>query len=341
MTGFITRRLMLGSAAALAATRRAQAAERVVVGTWGGDYGDLLAANIDQPLMAPQGIEVVQDVAPQDPRKTKLMAERTSRRGSMDVACLSDVDTYTMSLLGIWEPVTATNTPDLPHVIPALRTPYSIPHIYSAMVVLYNPDKIKEPPTAFKDLWNPAYKGRVGFSDVLYLYNLAIAALSHGGSMNDMEAGKAALLELKKLDARVYPSNETLATGFKSEEVWIAPMWLARGVFWQKSGITLAHAVPAEGAIPYISAAAVPRNSLNKAASFAYLNAMLNPGAQAAFAAKMGYAPTVDNAQIDPALMKQIGFTPDQQANFKSPDYDYMAKNTAQILDFWNREFKA
>ena len=38
--------------------------------------------------------------------------------------------------------------------------------------------------------------------------------------------------------------------------------------------------------------------------------------------------------------MKQVGFTPEQQAKFNMPDYDYFAKNTPMLLNWWNRDFK-
>ncbi|MDE2197678.1 MAG: extracellular solute-binding protein [Rhodospirillales bacterium] len=342
MTNAIGRRGLLAGAAALAAAPRAEAAGRVVVGTWGGDYAALLASNIDKPLLGPLGIEVLQDVAPQDPRKAKLIAERAARHGTMDVACLSDVDTYSMSLLGVWEPLSVSSVPNMAHVLPALRTAYSVPHIYSGMVLLYNPARIKTPPTSYADLWDPQYKGRVGLVDILYLYNIAVAALAHGGSMSNFEPAKQALLDLKKNNApKIYPSNEAMATALKGEEVWMVPMWLARGVFWKKGGVNVAHAVPKEGAISYVSAAAVPKNAPNKKNALAYLNAMLDPRAQVGFAKSMSYAPTVDDARLDAGLMGEIGFTPAEQKNFRTPDYGYMAKNTSNMLDFWNKEFKA
>jgi putative spermidine/putrescine transport system substrate-binding protein len=340
-----SRRTLLGGAGGLALAptlaRPARAAGQVVVGAWGGDYAALLDSNIDKPIMTPLGIEVLQDIANQEPRKTKLTVERNSRRGSMDVACLSDIDTYSMSLLNIWEPITVENVPNLAHVPPAIRTPYSVPHIISGKVMLYNPSKIPTPPKGFADMWDPKYKGRVGLVDIQYLYVIALATLAKGGGMSDFTLGKQALLDLKKLEPKIYPSNEALAAALKSEEVWLGPMWLARGVFWRKSGINVQAAVPSEGAIAYISSGAVPKNAPNKANGLAYLNAMLDPRAQVGFAKNMSYAPTVDNAPVDPALMKDIGFTPEQQANMKNPDFDYFAKNTAQLLDFWNREFKA
>ena len=145
MIGSIGRRGVMAGAAALAtsvAVPPAKAAGQVVVGTWGGDYAALLTNNIDKPVLGPLGIEVVQDVSPQDPRKAKITAERASRRGTMDVACLSDIDLYAMSLLNVWEPITTENVPNLKHVPAAFRTPYAIPHIISGKVMLYNPSKM-------------------------------------------------------------------------------------------------------------------------------------------------------------------------------------------------------
>lgn len=335
-----TRRSLLAAAAAAPfLPRPARAAGTAVVGTWGGDYAELLGANIDKPILAPEGIEVVQDVAPQDPRKAKLAAERNARRGSMDVACLSDNDTYTMSLLNVFEPVSEANVPRMAHVIPALRNSYSIPHIYSAKVILFNPAKMTRP-ASYADLWDPKYRGRIGFSDLLYLNVIESAALVGGGSMTDYEPGKKKMLELKALDAKVYPSNEALAAALKSEEVWATIMWAARGFMWKKAGIPVERAVPGEGATVYVSSAAVPKNAQNKANGLAYLNAMLDPRAQAAFADRMGFLGTVDDAAIAPELRAQIGFSEAEMAKFRTMDFDYVAKNTAPMLDFWNKEFK-
>jgi putative spermidine/putrescine transport system substrate-binding protein len=334
-----TRRALLGAVLAAPSLGRAQAAQ-VVVGTWGGDYGDLLAANIDKPLLAPKGIEVLQDVGPQDPRKTKLLAERQSRRGSTDVCCLSDVDMFTLAQQGVFESVTADRVPNLGKAIPNLKRPYSAPHIYSAKVILYNPAKVTAAPQSYADLWDPKYRGKVGLADVLHLQNMETAAIVAGGTEHDYEPGKAKLMELRSLDARIYPSNEALAAGLKSEEVWLTVMWLARGFMWKKAGIPVEHVVPSEGATSICFEMAVPKNARNRDGGFAYLNAALDAGAQTAFADRMGYAPTVTDARLPPDLAKQINLTEAQQAKLRTPDYDYIAKNQVALIDFWNKEFK-
>lgn len=343
MSIVFTRRGALATAAALpfaaaAGGARAQSGGRVVVGTWGGDYQDLLGINVERPILAPMGIEVLHDVSTAPPRKTKLIAERASRRGTMDVACLSDIDMYEMSQLNLFEEITPQNVPNSVNVARPLAKTYAIPHIYSAKVILYNPDRIPAGIRSYNDIWDPRLRGRIGFADGLYLQVIESAALINGGSMTNYEPGKAKLMELKG-HARVFPSNETLADSLRAGDTWITIMWLARGFMWRKAGINLTHAVPEEGATPIVFDAAVPRNAQNKANGFRYLNAMLDPRGQVGFADRMGYVPTVTNASLPAELAAQIALTEAQQAKLNIPNYAYIAQNNAQLLEFWNRQF--
>ncbi len=330
--------VLASATAGLPRITRAQAAQ-VVVGTWGGDYGELLRQNVDV-LAGPAGLEVAQDVAPAPTRKAKLLAERQARRGTMDVAGLSDVDMFELAQLGLFDPVAADRIPRHAAVLPSLRRPYAVPHIYSARVILYNPDKVANPPTSYADLWDARFANRIGLSDLLYAQYVETAAIAGGGGNSDFEPAWARLRDWKRLGARVYPSNEALAAALKSEEVWVTVMWLARGFMWQKAGIPLRHVVPAEGATSITYEMAVPRNARNKDAAWRYMNLMLQPSAQLGFAERMGYVPTVGDAALPPELARQISLTAEQQARLRTPDYAYMARMAPQVLDFWNREFK-
>lgn len=337
----IKRRSMLAGAAALPLLpRMAHAAGQVIIGTWGGDYGELLQQTIDRPVMGAQNIEVLQDVANAEPRRAKLLAERQSRRGSMDVTCLSDTDMYLVQSQNVLDNLAEDKLPRLPAVIPALKKPYAIPHIYSAMVILYNPDKVTTPPKSYADLWDPKYRGRVGVSDILYTYYVALATLVAGGTMADLAPGRRKVMEWRSLDVKIYPSNEATAAAMKSEEIWLTPMWLARGYLWKKSGIRLEHSVPEEGALPVVFEAGVPKNARNKDNAWTYMNAMLDARAQVAFAERMGYVPTVSDAVLSDELNREINLTEAQAANLKPLDLAYMLREKDAIIDFWNKEFK-
>ena len=327
--------------AALPGRASAAACSQVVVGTWGGDYQRLLTANVEKPILDPKKIETLHDVGTSTVRKTKLIAAKSSRRGAMDVICLSDVDTFELNELGILAPIDAAKVPSVANVLKPLVRPFAIAHIYSAKVVVYNPTKIRAAPQSFADLWDPKYKGRVGLMDGHYVQNIESAALINGGSMSNYEPGKAQLMELKKLvEPKVYPSNEALAAALKSEEIWITLMFKARGFMWKKAGIPVECATPKEGATPYISDMAISKNAENPDCAWSYMEAMLQPAAQVGFADQMGYLPTVTNARLPADLQKEIGFTEAEIASFRLPDYGYLAKNSAPLLEWWNKSFK-
>lgn len=339
--GFVHAASGVALAPALASlTSLAGAAESdLVVGTWGGDYQNLLQEFIN-PTVAKKGVKVVYDTGNAVGRVTKLRAEKNSRRGSMDVALLGEVDMYDAERQGTLEPLNIAKLPNLANAIPALKTAYSIPHIFSAMSLVYNTEKFPTPPDSLEVLLDPKWKGQVGFSDILYLYNAVFVGLAAGGDTKSFEGGKRFLKKLKVNAPRVYPSNEAVATAFKSGEISIACMWKARALQWKSSGLPLGFAIPKEGSIPVSFEAGVAKNSRSKDAAWEYLNAMLDPQGQIGFAAKMGYAPTVANASL-PDNLKAVGFTDSELKLLKGYDLKSLTEGKSDVLEFWNKDFKA
>lgn len=314
---------------------------QVIVGTWGGDYQVLLQNSVS-PLMGKEGIEVNYDVANSTQRITKLRAERNSRRGSMDVALLGEIDMYEVYSAGSLANVVAASVPNLVNVHDQFKTPYSVPHIFSAMTIVYNKEKFSTPPDSLEVFNDPKYKGKVGFSDILYQYSaLFLAGISGSKKADDFEPGKKLLMDIKKNSPRVYPSNEAVSTAFKSGEIWLSCMWKARALQWQDAGLPVALSIPKEGAIPVVFEAAVAKNSRNPENAWKFLNALLDPDVQVASARIMGYAPTVKNVQLPPGLQAKVGFSADEMARMRPYDLKLLMENKAAILDFWNREFKA
>ena len=83
----------------------AQARGRVVVGTWGGDYARLLTKNIEEPILKPQGWDVVQDQASDAPRRAKMVAERRLPRGTVDIQGFSAANMHEMGDAGVAEEI--------------------------------------------------------------------------------------------------------------------------------------------------------------------------------------------------------------------------------------------
>lgn len=344
----INRRTALGGAAALAtgtlaagAARPAGAQDnkRIVIGTWGGDYSRLLTKNINTPLLAPAKWECVNAEENADPRKAKMMAERTLRRGTSDVQGFSANDMYDLNEQGLAEQLDYSKMPNAKNLIPAMKYPYGIGHIYSGKVVLYNPD-VMEAPSGFADTLDPKHGNKLGIIDIQRQYNMVAAALASGGSVSNFEPGKERLLACRKAGARIYPSNEAFAQALKTGEITCGIMWKARAVQWQNAGIKVQTVAPKEGVPMYVSGFVMPKNAPNKEGGYAWLDAMMAPSAQELFAVDMGYNPTVTDAKVPEDVQKRIGFTAEEQKRLVDLDYAYMSKNDVAFQDWWNKSFK-
>ena len=243
----------LAGAASLPRTASAQAKGRIVVGTWGGDYARLLNKNIEVPILIKDGWEVVQDQAGDPERRSKMLAELRLPRGTSDVQGLSALNMFQMHDAGTVLPIDYGKLKNAGNLLPSMKYPYGVGHIYSGKVGVYNPKMITTAPVSYKDVFDPKHGNKLGIIDIQYQYTLVCAALAAGGKVNDLEPGKKLLLECKNAGMRIYPTNEAFAQGLKSEEFGTGVMWKARVVQWQNAGIPVTAIAPTEGTLAYIS----------------------------------------------------------------------------------------
>jgi putative spermidine/putrescine transport system substrate-binding protein len=332
----VNRRAVLGSvlAAPFLLTRRAVAAEACVVGTWGGDYARLLRENIDDPILKPTDVSVIQDVGDETPRYAKMVAQKMLPRGTMDIACLGAVNGYRATDAGLLEPLDETKIPNLKHVLPNLRAGAFVPHINSAQVIVYNATLVTDPPKSFADLLDPKWNGKIGMVSTVAPWVLMGASLLESGTTTDFDKAKAFMLKLNANGLRLYPETDSLAPAFKSGEIEVGVIWLARSFMWQNAGFPVKGQFPKEGAVLYVSGMVVPKNAPNKDAAFKYMNALLEPSAQQGFAAHMGYLPTVDNAPLSGSVGEQLAF-PEPKPRLVTADYPVISKSMADLNDWW------
>ncbi len=340
------RDVLIGSTAAVVASGLslpaiAQAKGKVVVGTWGGDYARLLNKNIEQPILIKDGWEVVQDQAGDPQRRSKMLAEQRLPRGTTDVQGLSAINMFQMHDAETVLPIDYSKLKHAANLMPSMKYPYGVGHIYSGKVAVYNPKMITPAPVSYKDVFDPKHGSKLAIIDIQYQYTIACATLAAGGKLDDFEPGKKLLMACKKAGMRIYPTNEAFAQGLKSEEFGLGVMWKARVVQWQNAGISVQAVSPTEGTLAYVSGFVIPKNAPNKDGAYAYLDAMLEKSAQEAFAVDMGYNPTVTNATVAPELNQRIGFTPDEIKKMVDLDYAYMTKNDVALKEWWDKDLKS
>ncbi len=336
------RGVLAGSVAALALTTSSSvvraAKGTVVVSNWGGDWNDRTRRFVEVPLVESQGLAVVSDLGMEPERKAKLLAERRLRHGSIDVIHLNASDAFEMMHQDVLADLDDKRIPNYTDVVPTLRSPYFVPWLYSGVVIIHNRDKIKEPPRSYEALWDKKWAGKLGLTNQLYFNYMMMSGLIHGGTMTDVDAGRQRLLDLKALvQPRVYATHQQLAAALASGEVELALNYKARGLQWIHDGAPLAIQYPEEGAVATTFGACLPKRAPDPDAAYVYLNAMLDRKAMADLAAASYYAPANGAASLSPDLRSRVDFTPDEQRSLKFPDYAYVAKNTAEWLEWWNK----
>lgn len=343
----VTRRQLLKATTAMAGAAMlgvrpawAQSGELVVT-NWGGDWNERTVKFVEAPLVESRGIRIIRELNLEPERKAKLLAERRLPRGTIDIAHLSAADAYEMNEQDVLERLDLSRIPNYANVRPTLRSPYFVPWVFGGVVLAYNPNRIKEPPTSFADLWNPKWAGKVGVLDQSYYNWIYVASLVAGGSLSDVSPAMPKLLEMKNsIKPRIYPTHQQLAAAFANDEVWISANYSARIAQWTQDGVPVRTSYPREGAISIVFGATMPKRARNKDAAYLYLNALLDPKALGAYSSASMYAPATTNALLPDDVKAKIDFTPEQLQTMKNPDYAYVAKNTSRWLEWWNKEFK-
>jgi len=342
MAGFDRRQLLAGTGSALALLalggRASAASGQMVVSNWGGDWNDRTMKFMEQPLVEAKGIKIVRDLGLEPERKSKLLAERKLPRGSVDVVHLNDSDAFEMKSHDAISDLDFSKIPNGKDIIAPLRKSYFIPWLYSGVVIITNKDKVKEPPKAYKDIWDPRFAGRIGLTNQLYFNYMMISSLITSGNLTSVEKGREKLAELRtKFSPRIYATHQQMAAALAAGEVDVVLNYKARGLQWIKDGLPLAITYPEEGAVAVTFGACLPNKAPNKEAAYVYFDGMLDRKAMANLAAASFYAPANGAAELSPELRAKIDFSEAERAKLKFPDYAYVAKNTAEWLEWWNK----
>jgi spermidine/putrescine transport system substrate-binding protein len=175
---------------------------------------------------------------------------------------------------------------------------YSMPWAGGATGIAWNPNFIKKPITSIDELWNPAYKGRVGMmSDLLDLGNFGM--IRQG--INPEKSGpagwrRAARALAEQRDAglvRGYYQQEYIDILSKGE-TWISMAW-SGDVFLQNlsSGTDLRFVIPREGGNMWTDNMMIPRRAQNPVDAMMLMDWYYRPAIAALLTEAINYIPPV------------------------------------------------
>lgn len=220
------------------------------------------------------------------------------------------------------------------------------PAIFFQVVGLtYNPEKIKKPPTSWKDLWSPEYKGRAGITNLnstLGTGFLVEIAKMFGGSESNVEPGFKALNDLKPNLAAVAANPGALATLFQQGQVDISPGNFNAIQILKARGVPVEFVVPKEGAIAFKTSIHIVKNTKNKDLAVALIEAAMSPDVQTRLMqSPYLIVPTNSKVQMQGEISKVL--VKDQaelKQKFVFQDWKKINEQRAQWIERFNREIK-
>jgi spermidine/putrescine-binding protein len=229
----------LASKYAVPAFVRAATPDKVVVGVWGGAWGDAVKASVGDPFEKKYGVKVEYAHGGDTERKAKMRAEKG--RQTLDVAYWTPSAAYVIATeLNALVPLSEKKAA-LPNIAdlykgmyePQIWTKWSVAPWTYAWTLLYRADKIPAADAAkvnsWREIFNPKWKGKVGWPNINWGngWGLLTLALMQGegtvesGKPHDIEKAWALVPQLKGQVTTFYGGDDEAATLLKSGETWL------------------------------------------------------------------------------------------------------------------------
>lgn len=264
-------------------------------------------------------------------------------RPTIDVAVMDISVAMQANKSGIFaplDPAQVSNLADLPdwakpagNFGPALSQDY--------LSIIYNTKQIATPVTSWKELQNPALKGKIGM-DIADTRGVVLIPVLDRMAGADYKTTIDPAIDFLKTVAPSVQTWQTLPepyTAVQSGQVALAVGWNGRGQYVaDQTKDLVAVAIPAEGSVAQINTINLVANSTNAAAAQAFINYALSVEAQTAFAEKSYYGPTNSKVKLAPEIEKRIFGGPDVRQRLMQLDWPWIAERYGSWVERIKRE---
>lgn len=200
---------------------------------------------------------------------------------------------------GLLQPIDFSRIPNAAKLIPSIAKTasqstevagqtYALPYFWGLDGMVYNATKISSPPTSWRDVLNPEYKGKVlmiaGANANFEVWPRVLGYAPATLTADQLQDTVDFLIELKKTQVRAIVSDPANAADILARgDAWI----VASGTFIglpdnAPKGDELAYVLPAEGGATWIDSWVIPKDAPNLTTAYAYLDQVIGKNVQVA-----------------------------------------------------------
>ena len=341
----MTRRQLLGSAVAgaLAGAPWPAAAQEALVaatfpGTWSEAHRNVLAPAFTKAT----GANVTQTIMLATDQVSKLQAAKGAKP-PFDVAILDEGPLLDAIKLDLFDKYPVARSKHFKDLLPPFQDEWG-PRVTMQIVgISYNPKRVKTPPRAWSDLWNPAYKGRVGLTALnssLGIAFLVELARVNGGSETDVEPAFKALRSLLPNVGAIGANLGAYATLWQQEQIDIAPYNFNFTQTLRGKGVDIEFVVPESGAASWRTSMHVVKGAVKPDLAFQYIDLHISPEVQAEMhKPPLDVIPTNRKVTLTGAITK-IAPTHDRLSKLVFHDWSKINPRRSEWIDRFNREIR-
>jgi spermidine/putrescine-binding protein len=151
---------------------------------------------------------------------------------------------------------------------------YTVPYLAGTDAIVYNSDVVTPAPTSWKDLWNPAYAGRlVLLDDSRAVIGFTLLTLGYDVNTKDPAQLEEAKVKLKELipNVKLFDSDSP-KTALIAGDVDLGMTWTFEALAAQQENPAIEYVYPTEGAILWQDNWAIPVGASHTDAAYAWLS---------------------------------------------------------------------
>jgi len=334
-------------AAALAATatvagtaNTASAADELVIATFGGSFAEDTKTCHVAAFEAATGAKAILTLGSSVDTAAKIRA--TAGSPEIDVAYMDISIAKQIQNEGLLETVDFASMASYGDVAPqAFDADNQFVNFMTAgTVIAYNPEMVSEPPTSWNDLFNPEYAGKIALGDITGtsgMHFLLAVNKMKGGSLDNQDAGFAAIGELMPNVVMLYTQADQLVQLFERGEIAMAPWYPDRIGSAADNGVPVAVAYPEEGAVGIRPTVSVPKGSGNVELALAFIDVLLSAEGQKCFAEKKYAGPVNTKVELSEKVQAVVPFG-ESYERLWYPDSGAIASMRPGWTERWQKE---
>lgn len=319
----------------------AAAQETLVVTSFGGDYEKAHRELVIEPFEEMHDVNIEVQTLYSADALAQLRAQRNSPQ--FDVVHFSGGQEVIAAEEGLLEPIQPselTHYDELyPLAVQGIERGEGPVYSIAAVGLLHNEDAVPQTPTAWNDLWDPAFAGHVVLTDISNTYGLLgflMINQVHGGDLDDIQPGLDAVAELLD-DAVLVSTSPEIQQNFAQNDAWVAPYAQDYGYTLRKAGLPVQFSQPEEGTPAVYITANVVAGRPNTELAKKFVDFSLRREAQEGWAEALRYSPTNKTVELSDELAAQVLSTAEEIDGLVQFDPKVVNEKRSEWTERWNK----